>query len=233
MSSNEGGAHSNGCPQAYPAGIHVPSLTFFDSSPRQEIDWETQKRHLTFLVKSGVHGIVLAGTNGEAVALTRPEKLRLTTLAREVAHENGRPDLPITLGTNPCGSTRDVVDDCVAAKEANADYVLVMVPAFFHFAMSKDAICEFFEEVAEKSPLPLLLYNFPGVAAGLNLDSPMLDRLARHNNILGVKVSGDENDSSPLKKLIRIVVDMREHRQGDSNRSVFQGFAVFRAGGSE
>ncbi|CZT21454.1 related to dihydrodipicolinate synthase [Ramularia collo-cygni] len=188
MPSNEYGG-SNGNVSAYPPGIHVPSLTFFDSSPRQEIDWHTQRRHLAFLVKSGIHGIVLAGTNGEAVTLTRTEKTRLTVLAREVAHEHGRSDLPITVGTNPSGSTRDVIDDCVAAKEANADYVLVLVPAFFHFAMSKDAICGFFEEVAENSPLPLLLYNFPGVAAGLNLDSPMLDRLARHKNIVGVKVS--------------------------------------------
>lgn len=192
MPSNEHRGSSNGSLHAYPPGIHVPSLTFFDSSPRQEIDWDTQRKHLAFLITSGIHGIVLAGTNGEAVALSRQEKVRLTSLAREVARENGRPDLPITVGTNPSGSTRDVVDDCTAAKEANADYVLVLVPAFFHFAMSKDAICEFFEEVADKSPLPLLLYNFPGVAAGLNLDSPMLDRLAKHQNILGVKVSGDK-----------------------------------------
>lgn len=188
-SSNQNGSLSNGSRKAYPPGIHVPSLTFFDSSPRQEIDWDTQRKHITFLVTSRVHGIVLAGTNGEAVTLTRQEKIRLTTLTREVAREDGRSDLPITVGTNPSGSTRDVIDDCVAAKEADADYMLVLVPAFFHFAMSKDAICEFFEEVADQSPLPLLLYNFPGVAAGLNLDSPMLDRLARHQNIVGVKAS--------------------------------------------
>lgn len=179
---------TNGASHAYPPGIHVPSLTFFDASRRQEIDWDTQRKHLAFLVTSGVHGIVLAGTNGEAVALSREEKMRLASLTREVASEHGRPDLPITVGTNPSGSTRDVIDDCPAAKEAGADFVLVLVPAFFHFAMHKDAICDFFEEVADASPIPLLLYNFPGVAAGLNLDSPMLDRLARHGNILGVKV---------------------------------------------
>jgi dihydrodipicolinate synthase/N-acetylneuraminate lyase len=90
-----------------------------------------------------------------------------------------------------------VIDDCVTAKEAGADYVLVLVPAFFHFAMSKDAICDFFEEVADSSPVSVLIYNFPGVAAGLNLDSPMLDRLAKHSNIVGVKVRRPIRRPSP------------------------------------
>lgn len=143
---------------------------------------------MSFLVESGVHGIVVAGTNGEAVALSREEKAQLVVLARRVAQQSGRPSLSITMGTNPSGATRDVIQDCLAAKAAGADFVLVLVPAFFHFAMSKEAICAFFEEVADSSPVPLLLYNFPGVAAGLNLDSDMLDRLAKHRNIVGAKV---------------------------------------------
>lgn len=42
--------------QRYPPGIHVPSLTFFKDTSKQEIDWEVQERHLEFLVGSGVHG---------------------------------------------------------------------------------------------------------------------------------------------------------------------------------
>lgn len=192
MPSNENGVSSNGHAAkpapSYPPGIHVPSLTFFDSSPRQEIDWATQGKHISFLVKSGVHGIVLAGTNGEAIALTRSEKGDLVRKTRKIAQEEGRPELPITLGTSGT-STRDVIDDCLTAKETGADFVLVLVPSFFHFAMSKDAICEFFEEVGDHSPVPVLIYNFPGVAANLNVDSSMLDRLAKHRNIVGVKVS--------------------------------------------
>lgn len=189
MLSNEAGLASQNSQQDKPAleGIHVPSLTFFSSSPKQEIDWNTQKKHLRFLVASGVHGIVLAGTNGEAITLSRSEKSDLVRATREAARDLGKPDLPIGLGTSGT-STRDVLEDCVAAKEAGADYALVLVPSFFHFAMTKDAICEFFEEVADASPVPVVVYNFPGVAAGLNVDSPMLDRLAKHTNIVGVKV---------------------------------------------
>lgn len=40
----------------YPPGIHVPSLTWFAGTKEQEIDWPLQKKHLEFLVKSGLHG---------------------------------------------------------------------------------------------------------------------------------------------------------------------------------
>jgi len=186
MPSNESGIASS---PAGPAlkGIHVPSLTFFTSSAKQEIDWETQDKHLRFLISSGVHGIVLAGTNGEAITLSRTEKSDLVRATREAAKTLGKPDLPICLGTSGT-STRDVLDDCIAAKEAGANFALVLVPSFFHFAMTKDAVCDFFEEVADASPVPVVIYNFPGVAAGLNVDSTMLDRLGKHSNIVGVKV---------------------------------------------
>ncbi|KAK0264750.1 hypothetical protein LTR91_000055 [Friedmanniomyces endolithicus] len=164
-SATENGVKSNGhsvAAKPYPPGVHVPSLTFFDSSPSQEIDWETQRKHISFIVRSGVHGIVLAGTNGEAFPLSRTEKQELVRLTRKIATEEGRPELPITLGTTGT-STRDVLADCTAAKEAGADFVLVLVASFFHFALNKDAIREYFEEVADHSPLPVLIYNFPSV----------------------------------------------------------------------
>jgi dihydrodipicolinate synthase/N-acetylneuraminate lyase len=37
-------------------GIHGPAVTFFKEDERQEVDWETQSRHLEFMVKSGLHG---------------------------------------------------------------------------------------------------------------------------------------------------------------------------------
>jgi 4-hydroxy-2-oxoglutarate aldolase len=161
MPSNENGGHANttrSSVKPYPPGIHVPCLTFFDASPRQELDLSTQEKHIRFLVQSGVHGVVLAGTNGEAIALSRAEKAELVRLTRRVAKEEGRPDLPVTVGTSGL-STRDVIDDTIMAKEAGADYALVLVPSFFHFAMNKDTICEFFEEVADSSPVPVLIYN--------------------------------------------------------------------------
>lgn len=132
--------------KAFPPGVHVPSLTWFKDDTKQEIDWALQKRHLQFLVQSALHGVVLAGTNGEAVTLTSSEKARLIQLTREIGNEAGRRDLPITAG---CGGqcTRDVIAETNVAADAGADFALVLTPSYFHFAMDQDAIVAFFQEV--------------------------------------------------------------------------------------
>ncbi|THY10704.1 dihydrodipicolinate synthetase [Aureobasidium pullulans] len=174
--------------RSFPQGIHVPSLTWFADNASQEIDWPTQSKHLEFLISSGLHGIVLAGTNGEAVTLSLKEKSDLVSTTRRLANDLGRPDITITLG---CGgqSTRDVIAETRLAKEAGADFALVLVPSYFHFAMNEDAIVEFFQELADASPIPVLIYNFPGVVAGLDVNSDMLSKLGAHPNIVGVKLT--------------------------------------------
>ncbi|PNS17047.1 L-threo-3-deoxy-hexylosonate aldolase [Sphaceloma murrayae] len=172
----------------YPPGIHVPTLTWFKDDEDQNLDWEVQETHLRFLITSGLHGIVIAGTNGEAAALSQKERLDLIRLTRQVAEASGKPDLPITVGCNG-GCTRAVIEETIAAADAGADYALVLVPSYFHFAMTSDAITAFFLEVADKSPIPIVVYNFPGVVSGLDVNSEMLDVLGQHPNIVAVKLT--------------------------------------------
>jgi len=114
----------------FPPGIHVPCLTWFADDARQEIDWDLQKQHLRFLISSGLHGVVLAGTNGEAVTLSPAEKQSLVRATREIALDLGRKseDFTITLG---CGgqSTQHVIEETKQAADAGADYALVLVPS--------------------------------------------------------------------------------------------------------
>jgi hypothetical protein len=42
--------------KSFPPGVHVPSLTWFKDTPEQEIDWDVQRKHLSFLIESGLHG---------------------------------------------------------------------------------------------------------------------------------------------------------------------------------
>ncbi|CAI7643457.1 hypothetical protein N7533_003123 [Penicillium manginii] len=172
----------------YPPGIHVPCLTWFKPDSTQSIDWELQEKHLEFLVRSGIHGIVIAGTNGEAATLTPAEKSKLVSLTRATAQKLDRPSLPITCGTFG-GSTQAIIEDTKLAADAGADYALVLVPSYFHFALDAVAIVGFFEEVASASPIPVMIYNFPGVAAGLNVTSEMLETLGEHPNIVAVKLT--------------------------------------------
>lgn len=126
------------------------------------------------------------------MTLSSAEKTKLVTVTREVAQRLGRRrDLAITMG---CGgqSTRDAIAETRQAHAAGADFALVLVPSSFHFAMTTGeggAVAAFFEELADASPVPVVVYNFPLVVAGLDLDSDALARLGRHPNIVAVKLT--------------------------------------------
>ena len=163
-------------------------MTWFKNDSSQEIDWDVQEKHFEFLISNGLHGIVIAGTNGEAATLSSSEKTQLVQKARKTAQRLGRGDLPITIG-GVAGCTRDAIQQTVEAKEAGASYYLALVPSYFHFSMNQDAIVAYFQELADASPIPLVLYNFPNVVAGLDINSEMLDILGQHKNIVAVKLT--------------------------------------------
>jgi 4-hydroxy-2-oxoglutarate aldolase len=73
-------------------------------------------------------------------------------------------------------------------------------------AMKKDTITEFFNDVASESPIPVLIYNFPGVTAGIDIDSDMISELATAN--VG-KVVGCKLTCGNLGKLHRVAHDKR------------------------
>lgn len=173
---------------SFAPGIHVPSLTFFKNDANQEIDWDVQEKHFDFLISNGLHGLVIAGTNGEAATLSASEKSQLVQAARKIAQRLGRGDLPITIG-GVAGCTRDAIQQTIQAKESGASAYLALTPSFFHFAMNQDAIVTYFQELADASPVPIIIYNFPGVVAGLDVNSEMLDILGKHKNIVAVKLT--------------------------------------------
>jgi 4-hydroxy-2-oxoglutarate aldolase len=79
------------------------------------------------------------------------------------------------------------IDDAV---KAGADYVLVLPPAYFGKATTNAVISNFFDDVAKYSPLPVVIYNFPGVCNGVDLDSDMITAIAKkHSNVVGVKLT--------------------------------------------
>jgi L-threo-3-deoxy-hexylosonate aldolase len=82
---------------------------------------------------------------------------------------------------------RGTVDLCKEASAAGASYALVLTPSYFRAAMDNTQIREFFVEVADASPLPIIIYNYPGAVAGIDLDSDLLIELGQHANIVGTK----------------------------------------------
>ncbi|KIJ66717.1 hypothetical protein HYDPIDRAFT_26144 [Hydnomerulius pinastri MD-312] len=169
-----------------PPGIYVPAVLFFKEN--EDFDVPAIKAHILRLAKGGVTGIVVQGSNGEAQHLSHEERKEAISITRQTLDENGFQNVVIIAG---CGapSARESKQLCVDAKEAGAGFVLVLTPSVWPGQMTRDATLAFHRDVATHSPLPYMVYNFPTVTAGLNLESDIILELSEHPNIVGTKLS--------------------------------------------
>lgn len=167
-------------------GVYCPTVTFFDSETG-ELDIPTIRKHAVRLAKAGLVGLVTMGSNGEAVNLTRAERHRATRETRSALDEAGYTNVPIIAGASE-QSVLATVELCTESAEAGAEYVMVLPPSYYRYAVGDEAtIYEFFTSVADGSPLPIIMYNYPGVVAGIDMDSDLLIRISQHPNIVGTK----------------------------------------------
>lgn len=171
---------------APPKGIYPPCVTFMNDD--ESIDYDSITKHVLRLAAGGVVGLVIHGSNGEAVHLDNAERADIIKHVRSTLDSNGYDKLVIIAG---CGSAskRSTVQLTREAKQAGASYALVLPPNYWSAAMSKPVLLAYFKEVADESPLPVMLYNFPLVANGVNLDSDTIIELAQHPNIVGTKLT--------------------------------------------
>lgn len=131
---------------------------------------------------------MLAGSSGESATLTLEERGQLVKKTRDLAKKHGKDNFPITVGCL-AGCTREILNQITTGYNNGADFALVLVPAVFHWAMHQKAIVDFFQETADRSPIPIVIYNFPGLLSGLDVNSDMLETLSAHENISAVKLT--------------------------------------------
>ncbi|EFZ04429.1 hypothetical protein MHUMG1_07829 [Metarhizium humberi] len=171
--------------RSLPVGIYAPTMTFFDPET-EDVDIPTIKKHAQRLIRDGLVGLVTMGSNGEAVHCTREEKLAVTKATREALDEAGFTSTPIILGATE-GSVRGTVELSKLAAEAGADYTLLLPPSYYRAQTDEESIVDYFTAVADASPLPVIIYNYPGAVSGIDLDSDVLIKLGQHPNIVGTK----------------------------------------------
>lgn len=164
----------------------MPTVAFFDDN--EEVDLATTEKHAVRLSMTGIAGIVTHGSNGEAVHLDREERIAITKATRKALNSTGHDDMPIIVG---CGaqSTRETVRLCRDAAMSGADYALVLPSSYYSLLLTPDCLLSHFRAVADSSPIPLLIYNFPSVVGGLDLNSDQLIALSKHPKIVGVKLT--------------------------------------------
>lgn len=171
-------------PRVPPAGVWAPAVTLFDPETDDLLPSD-QAKYYKYLASTGLTGLVILGTNAETFLLTREERKQLVETAREAVG----PAYPLMAGVSG-HSTRQVLEFIGDAADAGANYALLLPPAYFGKATTGAVVEGFFAEVAARSRLPVVIYNFPGVCNGVDLDSDTVTRLAQaHENIVGVKLT--------------------------------------------
>jgi len=166
------------------AGVFAPIPTPFDEQDR--VDTNLLCAAIGRWMARPLAGIVVLGSTGEAVLMDDFESDRVIVAAREAVPR----DRAFIVGTGR-ESTQASIRAAKRAGEHGADAVLVRTPGFFKTQMTTDAFVRHYTDVADASPVPVLLYNFTAVT-GVNLLPAAVTRLATHPNIIGVKESGGD-----------------------------------------
>lgn len=177
----------SGSRSLWAGGPSVPLITAMNAD--ESINYDALAKQTIRLAKAGV-GIVLLGTNGEASHLSPEERKQATIVVRKALDDNGFKNEPLLVGTG-AGSAKTTIEVTKEAAAAGATHSIVITPGYFAFAMGRDreAIKDFFYKVFDESPIPVMVYNFPGAASGIDLNSDEINALADHPNCFGVKLT--------------------------------------------
>jgi 4-hydroxy-2-oxoglutarate aldolase len=182
-------------------GIYAPIATPFADG---KIAYGKLEKNLKFWLESDLTGIVVMGSNGEFVLLSPEEKEELTRFV--CAQAKGKK--PVIAGTG-AESTAETIRLNKKAAEAGAEAVLIVTPNYYKGEMTDPVLARFYQDVADVSPLPVILYNMPR-NAGINISAKLAIELSRHPNIIGIKDSGGN--------IVQIA---------DMIRGAAEGFSVF------
>ncbi|MBR7002014.1 MAG: 4-hydroxy-tetrahydrodipicolinate synthase [Neisseriaceae bacterium] len=143
------------------------------------VNYDALKKMIDWQIAEGTDAIVAVGTTGESPTLTMDEHFQV--IETTVKHAAGR--VPVIAGTG-ANNTAEAVELAQHAERVGADYSLSVVP--YYNKPSQEGIYQHFKTIAEKSSIPMILYNVPGRTVADMANSTVL-RLAEIDNIVGVK----------------------------------------------
>jgi 4-hydroxy-2-oxoglutarate aldolase len=202
-------------------GVLLPVTTPFQPQTA-DLDLEAFGFNLRRWLEYPIRGVVVGGSTGEAPLLDMDELTLLVDRSREILAE----DSLLIAGTG-MEATRHTIGACRIVAERGADAVLVRPPSYFRSQMSPGAIRGHFLEVADGSPVPVILYHVPKFVP-VDLVPEMVGLLIEHENIIGVK------DSSGDLKNLGALTDVCEARASvlvGSGAHLYAGLELGATGG--
>ena len=132
---------------------------------------------------TGLKGFVAMGSNGEYVYLSPDEKRAVV----KTVVDNTPKSMSVIAGTG-CESTLETIELTNDCAQLGARAALVVTPYYYGGRMTDDALKKHFYTVADKSDIPIILYNVPKFTH-INMSAKLVAKLSMHPNIVGIKDS--------------------------------------------
>lgn len=144
--------------------------------------------------RSLLSGMAVLGSTGEAVALDDAEALEVLRVAAAAA----APEKVLLAGVGR-ESVKATVELAEAAARFRYDAILVRPPSYYRSQLTPTALRNYFQSVADRSPLPVVLYNHPACVS-VQIPVEVIAELAQHPGIIAIKESG--GDMSRMREII-------------------------------
>jgi len=189
-------------------GIFPPITTPF--YPDGSVYYKKLESNVAQYSKTPVAGIVVQGSTGEAIMLSDQERRDVFKASREAA----APHKVLIAGTG-IESAIETLRLTEYAASLGYDVAMVRTPHYFKAQMHPLNMATFYRTVADRSPLPVMIYNFPG-ATGYDIPAEVVMELAGHPNIIGIKES-----SGNLEKIRQMVEGTRQVKRSVTVTEVF------------
>lgn len=181
--------------QAQLSGVFAPITTPFHDD--EALDLDGLQSNVAFYAASGIRGLLVLGSNGETRSVDEAEKREVLIAA--IAAKGAEQVVMAGAAYEAQRDTRAFFED---AAELGADFGLLLPPSYFRKFMTDDVLFVYYRDVADRSPIPLVLYNAPAFS-GIALSPELVDRLARHSNIVGMK----DSDGSQIETFLSLQDD--------------------------
>src|ERR1700685_1875792 len=189
-------------------GIFPPITTPF--YPDGNVYFKKLESNVDRYSRTPCAGVVVLGSTGEAIMLSDQERRDVLKSAREAAAPNK--GLIAGTGTESALDTLRLTD---YAAELGYDAALIRTPHFYRKQMQPANMLAFYRTVADRSPLPVLLYNVPPFTA-YDLPAYVVIELSEHPNIIGIKESGGD-----VEKVRKMVAGTRHIRRSATGTETF------------
>lgn len=148
------------------------------------VDYNALENIVNFNIDNGINYLVISGTTGESVTITKEEKTAITQAI--IKTNNNRLPLVLGIGGN---NTAQVIEEIKATDLSEIDAILSVAP--YYSKPTQEGFYQHFKAISEVSPIPIILYNVPGRTAKNMLPETTLRLANDFKNIIAVKEAGN------------------------------------------